>query len=207
MAFCCGPCQNRPRCRYAAFGATNTRNHGMSSLQRDRGPKQHVSAGNPTANVCCCGRLRDSFHPTSPSHLHSLWRAAVYSLPQQLPYHNESPAHSDHSLLYCLQQHARDFIWVQLAQSIPNNSHQATIVRQPGIARAHGPCFIVPNGAWTICNSRLVPASGRNTSLNPGARQCHRNRLAPNSGTSCNLSKPVAFHFCAPACYAGTTAS
>lgn len=102
----CGPCQNGGRCRYAALGSTtNTRNHGTSSLQRGGSPEQHVSACNPTANVCTHGRLRASFHPISPSPRHSLWRVAVNSLPllciHQLPYHHDSPARSGHILLYC----------------------------------------------------------------------------------------------------------
>lgn len=187
-----GHTQKRPKCRYAAFGSTNARNHGMSFLRRDTTPEQHVSVWQPDSKRLLLRQIEGfvSSHLTV-----TIAQPLASSCQRFATYHHHSPARNVHSLLYCSQQHARAFISVQLAQSTPNSSHQATIVRQPGIAGAHGPCFIVPNGAWTICNARLVPASGRNTSFNPDAQQCHGNHLAPGQAPRATCQNPPRSNF------------
>jgi hypothetical protein len=88
-------------------------------------------------------------------------------------------------------------------QSTQNNCHKATTrTGHAGSARAHGPCFILPNGAWEICAFRLVSASGRNTNQTPTStleyrpQHCDNNALVPVSGPVYDLSQPTAFHSC-----------
>jgi hypothetical protein len=82
---------------------------------------------------------------------------------------------------------------------------EATTRRQAASARAHRPCFILPNGAWEICTPRLVAASGRNTSQTPTSTPEYRVQTStlrrrgscPCSRRPCTTChKPQASHSC-----------